>query len=200
MPRVAAAAVPLGAGAQRSDRGWSWATGWRPAASSLDPISCASCSIAELHQAITERHSPADLAARASAPAGAPLPMAFRLAAASTPIAWTADRPGRDGLAASAGRATGVVCQDAAAVPPDGSAVLVVDTLDPRLAAVLPRLAGLVAETGSALSHLAILAREMHVPAVVAVADARARFPTGSRVLIDGGTGDVRTLTAEEQP
>ena len=43
-------------------------------------------------------------------------------------------------------------------VPP--GSVLVVSHLDPRLATVIPRLAGLVAETGSPLSHLAILARE----------------------------------------
>ena len=54
--------------------------------------------------------------------------------------------------------------------------VLVVSHLDPRLAAVIPRLGGLVAETGNALSHLAILAREYGVPAVVGVADATRRF------------------------
>lgn len=40
----------------------------------------------------------------------------------------------------------------------------------PDLAAWLPRLRGLVAETGSPLSHLAVLARELNVPTVVAVA------------------------------
>ena len=120
--------------------------------------------------------------------------MAFRLAGDSTPIAWTPVE-GADGLPASAGRAAGIVCQDATAVPSDGTAVLVTDTLDPRLASVLPSLAGLVAETGSALSHLAILAREVKVPAVVAVPDARARYPVGSRVLVDGSTGEVQALT-----
>lgn len=148
----------------------------------------------ELRLAVTEARRPTDLLERAGASAGPPLPMAFRLASPSTPIAWTAPG-GPDGLPASAGRATGIVCQSADAVPSDGTAVLVVDTLDPQLAAVLPALAGLVAETGSALSHLAILARETKVPAVVAVSGARERFPVGSRVLIDGSTGEVRTLT-----
>jgi pyruvate,water dikinase len=75
--------------------------------------------------------------------------------------------------------------------------VLIVDALDPRLAPFLPELAGLVSETGSALSHLAILAREMHVPAVVGVADARLRFPDGSRLVVDGTTGEVR-LSGED--
>jgi pyruvate,water dikinase len=74
--------------------------------------------------------------------------------------------------------------------------VLVVSSLDPGLAVVLPSLAGLVSETGSALSHLAILAREVGVPTVVGVADARRRFPPGSNVLVDGQTGDVRLLEA----
>jgi pyruvate,water dikinase len=78
--------------------------------------------------------------------------------------------------------------------PPAGS-VLVVDTLDPRLAPVLTGLAGLVAATGSPLSHLAILAREHGVPTVVGVADAPRRFRPGTELLVDGTTGEVRILT-----
>jgi pyruvate,water dikinase len=66
-----------------------------------------------------------------------------------------------------------------------------VRTLDPGLAAALPGLGGLVSETGSVLSHLAILARELGVPTVVGVADALNRFPAGSVVVVDGTTGDV---------
>jgi rifampicin phosphotransferase len=72
--------------------------------------------------------------------------------------------------------------------------VLVVATLDPRLAPVLSALAGLVAETGSPLSHLAILAREHGVPTVVGVAGARERFPVGTNLLVDGGTGHVEVV------
>lgn len=71
-------------------------------------------------------------------------------------------------------------------------AVLVVRTLDPALAPLLPELTALVAQTGSALSHLALLAREFGLPAVVGAADAVRRFPPGSRVAVDGTTGDVR--------
>lgn len=75
--------------------------------------------------------------------------------------------------------------------------VLVVDVLAPALATKLPGLAGLVSETGSALSHLAILAREMGVPTVVAVAGARRRFPEGSRVVVDGLIGEVARVDDE---
>ena len=59
---------------------------------------------------------------------------------------------------------------------------------------VLPALAGLVSETGSVLSHLAILARELDVATVVGVPDARRRFPAGSWVVVDGRSGEVRQL------
>jgi pyruvate,water dikinase len=75
-------------------------------------------------------------------------------------------------------------------MPPEG-AVLVVTTLDPGLAAALPRLSGLVAETGSPLSHLAILARELGVPTVVGVPDALARYPEGAVLTVDGTSGEV---------
>lgn len=75
--------------------------------------------------------------------------------------------------------------------------MLVVRTLDPGLAPLLPLLAGLVAETGSLLSHLAILARELGVPTVVGVADAIARFPAGTVVVVDGATGEVSRLDDE---
>lgn len=100
------------------------------------------------------------------------------------------------GLPASSGRAIGTVVHTAppAGEPTSTAVVLVTEHLDPMLATALPAMAGLVAETGSALSHLAILAREAHVPAVVAVPEARHRLPCGARVLIDGTSGEVELL------
>jgi pyruvate,water dikinase len=85
----------------------------------------------------------------------------------------------------------GTVVHDAAAIDDGAPVVLVTRHLEPALAGVLGRLAGLVSETGSPLSHLAILAREAGVPTVVAVPDAQARFPVGCVVELDGGTGEV---------
>jgi pyruvate,water dikinase len=84
--------------------------------------------------------------------------------------------------------------------PPSTGEVLVVRELQPGLAAHLPGLAGLVAETGSTLSHLAILAREYDVPTVVAVHDALRRFSPGTRVFVDGTTGEVRPVEGGEAP
>lgn len=81
---------------------------------------------------------------------------------------------------------------------PEAGAVLIVPHLDPALAPLLPGLAGLVSETGSVLSHLAILAREYGVPTVVDLSGARERFPAGSWVVVDGGTGEVSPVESEE--
>ncbi|MFJ2235489.1 PEP/pyruvate-binding domain-containing protein [Streptomyces sp. NPDC087859] len=133
---------------------------------------------------------PADLGARVPLDESAPLPDAFRLTAAGGVVA---ERGGgsRDGTrGVSGGRAVGTVWDGTGPQPAD--AVLVVRTLDPALAPLLPALTGLVAQTGSPLSHLAVLAREFELPAVVGVTDAVHRFPVGSRVTVDGTAGDVR--------
>lgn len=137
-------------------------------------------------------------------PPPTPLPTAFRFAEDGTAVALVAPpgrrRPTRGGAGlhgqgASAGRATGTVVHDPADLDglPDGRAVLVVRTLAPGLAATLPRLAGLIAETGSPLSHLAILAREHGIPTVVAAHGALDTLPPGTTVVVDGRTGLVET-------
>jgi len=149
----------------------------------------------ELTRAVGGDGVPGDLPARAHALAPAPLPARFRLTpdGAAVPVGATSG----GGSGAGGGRGTGVVA-DAAAGAPERGAVLVVRTLDPGLAPVLPRLGGLVAETGSMLSHLAILAREMGVPTVVGVDGAVTRFPPGTVVVVDGTTGDV-AVTGEAE-
>lgn len=77
---------------------------------------------------------------------------------------------------------------------PAEATILVTPHLEPQLAPVLGGLVGLVSETGSALSHLAILAREVGLPTVVGVPDAVRRFPPGTTVLIDGSTGEIEVL------
>jgi phosphohistidine swiveling domain-containing protein len=100
-----------------------------------------------------------------------------------------------EGRGAGGGRAKGKIVHDPAKAGPGD--ILVVRTLDPDLASVLPSLTGLVAETGSVLSHLAILAREFGVPTVVASKDAMKRWPEGTHVVIDGAGGSVEELDEE---
>jgi pyruvate,water dikinase len=117
-----------------------------------------------------------------------PLPHRFRLSAAGEVVAVDV-HPDRAGTGAGGGVATGTVTHDRDDLPPD--AVLVVATLDPGLAPVVHRLRGLVSETGSPLAHLAILAREAGVAVVVGAAGCRDRLAPGTRVRVDGLTGEV---------
>ncbi|WP_344594462.1 PEP/pyruvate-binding domain-containing protein [Actinomadura vinacea] len=130
---------------------------------------------------------PAGLERRPAPPRTAPLPSVFRLAGER--IVAESGPPGDGARPAGGGRGSGPVHAGPDA-PPAGS-VLVVRTLAPSLAAQLPSLAGLVAETGSPLSHLAILARELGVPTVVGLRGALDRFPPGTEVLVDGDAGTV---------
>jgi pyruvate,water dikinase len=120
-----------------------------------------------------------------------PLPARFRLTPEGE-VVPVADGTADGARGAGGGRGAGVVVAPDE-LPQDG-AVLVVRTLDPALASRLPGLAGLVSETGSALSHLAILARELSVPTAVGVHDAVERFPPGTALLVDGTTGAVTPL------
>ncbi len=135
---------------------------------------------------------PNDLGARRPRPTGAPLPDAFRLAEGGLVVAEpAAGRPDGDGAGqgVSGGRVTGTVWDGTGPRPADP--VLVVRTLDPALAALLPSLTGLVAQTGSPLSHLAVLAREIRLATVTGAAGAVDRFPPGTRIVVDGSSGEV---------
>lgn len=118
----------------------------------------------------------------------APLPATFRLSAGGVVVAETKGR--HAGVGAGGGRGTGRIVFEEPAV----GDVLIVRTLDPALAPLLPSLAGLVAETGSPLSHLAILAREHGVPVVVGHRTIRDLVTPGDVVAVDGRTGVVEVL------
>ncbi|WP_415947169.1 PEP/pyruvate-binding domain-containing protein [Streptomyces sp. KLOTTS4A1] len=127
-------------------------------------------------------------------PQSPPLPAVFRLSPDGLPVAAPVGDRGRDddrvtGQGAGGGYGTGTAWHRRG--PRPGHAVLVVRTLDPALAAELPELSGLVAETGSVLSHLAVLAREYNVPTVVGVPNAVERFPQGCELTVDGTGGTV---------
>jgi phosphohistidine swiveling domain-containing protein len=62
---------------------------------------------------------------------------------------------------------------------------------------LFPRAAAIVTDVGAPLSHAAIVARELGIPAVVNCADATARLRTGDRVRVDGIEGTVEILDFE---
>jgi pyruvate,water dikinase len=127
---------------------------------------------------------------------GEALPAAFRLSDRGIPIPEPVGRRPCGGTGAGGGQGQGVVTHDVD--DPRPGTVLVVSALDPRLAPIVGRLRGLVAETGSPLAHLAILAREAGVPTVVGAAGALAAYPAGATISVDGGTGTIARLDEED--
>ncbi|MDA0634040.1 PEP-utilizing enzyme, partial [Nonomuraea sp. MCN248] len=69
--------------------------------------------------------------------------------------------------------------------------IIVCPFTDPAWTPLLRIAAGVVTETGGALSHAAIVAREHGIPAVLGVANATARLHDDSTVTVDGATGTV---------
>ncbi|MBB4929568.1 pyruvate,water dikinase [Lipingzhangella halophila] len=63
---------------------------------------------------------------------------------------------------------------------------------------LFPRAAAVVTDIGAPLSHAAIVARELGIPAVVGCGNATTRLATGDRVRVDGGKGTVETVTATD--
>jgi pyruvate,water dikinase len=103
------------------------------------------------------------------------------------------------GMPGSAGRATGVVCRLDS--PEEGSAlepgeILVTSRTNVGWTLFFPRAGAVVTDVGAPISHAAIVARELGIPAVVNCGDATARLRTGDRVLVDGVRGEVEILQA----
>ena len=72
--------------------------------------------------------------------------------------------------------------------------IVVTRQTDPGWACVFFLAQGLVIERGGMLSHGAIIARELGIPAVVGVRDATRRIRNGDRLFIDGDRGVVEIL------
>jgi len=75
--------------------------------------------------------------------------------------------------------------------------ILVALQTDPGWVVLFPRAAGLLVERGSLLSHSAIVAREMGIPAVVSIPAVTKRLRTGQQVEMDGAAGTVRVIPEE---
>lgn len=118
--------------------------------------------------------------------------------AGSTPI--ESDVEGSlEGLPGSPGEAEGVVhivrgADDFASFP--RGAVLVARTTNPAWTPLFYSAAAVVTESGGPLSHGAVTAREMRIPAVMSVRGVLARLRNGDRVRVNGASGRVEVVTA----
>lgn len=72
--------------------------------------------------------------------------------------------------------------------------ILVATTTNVGWTPLFPRAAAVITDVGAPLSHAAIVARELGIPAVVGCGNATIRLKTGTRVLVDGGQGTVQIL------
>jgi pyruvate, water dikinase len=97
------------------------------------------------------------------------------------------------GIGWGQGRAVVVSCEcELSRVAPGD--ILITRVAGPALSHILPQVGGVVAELGGSTSHLASLARERGIPAVLGVLDATATIPDGAQVAVDGVAGIVRWI------
>ena len=73
-------------------------------------------------------------------------------------------------------------------------AILVARTTNPAWTPLFYHAAGVITESGGPLSHGAVTARELGIPAVMGIRDACHRLKNGQRVKIDGSRGRVEIL------
>ena len=101
------------------------------------------------------------------------------------------------GLGGSPGSAEGsvFVITDPTQFPdfPQG-AILVARTTNPAWTPLFYHAAGVITESGGPLSHGAVTARELGIPAVMGIRNACHRLKNGQRVRIDGRNGTVEVL------
>jgi phosphoenolpyruvate synthase/pyruvate phosphate dikinase len=74
--------------------------------------------------------------------------------------------------------------------------ILVVGHIDPGWTVLFTQAAAVITERGNALSHAAIIAREIGIPAIVAVLNITSILKTGDTITIDGISG---TITQHEK-
>jgi len=101
------------------------------------------------------------------------------------------------GLGASSGTREGIARRVAGPTDFDRiqqGDVLVTEATTEAFNILLPLLSAIVTDTGGALSHAAIVAREYGIPGVVGTRDATAQIADGTRVRVDGDAGTVTVL------
>ncbi len=101
------------------------------------------------------------------------------------------------GVSASTGVAEGIARRVAGPVDFDRiqqGDVLLTESTSEAFNILLPLLTAIITDSGGALSHAAIIAREYGIPGVVGTRDATVRIPDGARVLVDGDKGSVTVL------
>jgi phosphoenolpyruvate synthase/pyruvate phosphate dikinase len=108
----------------------------------------------------------------------------------------TEDRKYFDGEALSPGLVFGtvVVVDNPSAADPSSwpeNAILVAEATDPGWTPLFARAKGIIVDKGGVLSHCAIVAREMNIPAVSRIRQCHRTLKSGERVWVDGNNGRI---------
>ncbi len=116
-----------------------------------------------------------------------------------TPSAGITSGDERRGIGCCPGVVRGRICK---VMNPGQSVVrsgeiLVAERTDPGWIMLFPGAVGLLVERGSLLSHSAIVARELRLPAIVSISGLTAWLNDGDHVEFDGSTGVVRKLAPD---
>lgn len=91
-----------------------------------------------------------------------------------------------------------VVVDPRTAEPLDGE-ILIAERTDPGWIMLFGQAVGIVVEHGSLLSHTAIVARELGIPAAVSVAGVMTTLKTGDWIELNGSTGEITTVDPPKQ-
>ncbi|MCX8131509.1 MAG: PEP-utilizing enzyme [Clostridia bacterium] len=75
--------------------------------------------------------------------------------------------------------------------------ILVAKRTDPGWVPLFPSVSGIVIERGSPLSHSAVVAREMGIPAIVGVRRVTEVIPDNERIRMNGSTGIIEKIAVE---
>lgn len=124
-------------------------------------------------------------------------PLSIKVWQASKLLIFDAKGDILKGVSGSVGKAVGIVCiiqSPKEFYKMKKGDILVCHLTDPEWTPLFKLASAVVADTGAALSHAAIVAREYNIPAVLGVGFATTKFKDGDMIQVDGDTGIVRGL------
>ena len=122
-------------------------------------------------------------------------PLAVKVWEASTLLIFKTDGDVLKGVSGSTGIAVGKVClinSPKEFYKMKKGDILVCHLTDPEWTPLFKLASAVVADTGSALSHAAIVAREYNIPAVLGVGFATTKFKDGDTIQVNGNIGEVK--------
>lgn len=122
-------------------------------------------------------------------------PLAVKVWEASKLLIFKTDGDVLKGVSGSTGIAVGKVClinSPKEFYKMKKGDILVCHLTDPEWTPLFKLASAVVADTGSALSHAAIVAREYNIPAVLGVGFATTKFKDGDTIQVNGNIGEVK--------